>query len=307
MTTTEVLNDLFFIERGYLNANHLVFRSDNPILIDTGYIADFKDTALLIDSLGVNLQDTQLIVTTHCHCDHIGGNHAIQKISGCDIIQHELGKHFIETRNDRATWWGYFNQAAEFFTPTGSLQDGQNLSIGPHRFEVIHTPGHAADGIVLYNREAKLLISSDALWEYDMAVHTVRIEGSAAVYNTRKSLQHLSQLDVETVCPGHGSLFTDFKGALDRAQKRIQRFLDEPERVGDDLLKKIMVYTLLMKHKVRVDEFFSLLLGAVWFKETVDYYFRGKYKDKYRETLEALCDKGVVENRDHYHYTTVRP
>ena len=37
----EILEDLFFIERGYLNANHFVYRGDPPTLIDTGYIADF--------------------------------------------------------------------------------------------------------------------------------------------------------------------------------------------------------------------------------------------------------------------------
>ena len=307
MSTTEVLKDLFFIERGYLNANHLVYRADNPVLIDTGYISDFKDTALLIDSLGVNLENTRLIITTHCHCDHIGGNQAIQKMSGCDIVQHELGRHFIETRNTWALWWDYFNQQAAFFKPTGSMQDGQVLSIGPHQFEVIYTPGHASDGIALYNHKEKLLISSDALWEYDMAVHTVRIEGSAAIYNTSKSLQRLRELEVKTVCPGHGSIFWDFKGALERAQERIQRFMDDPELVGNDVLKKIIVYTLLMKHRASAYDLFDQLLETIWFKETVDYYFNGRYKEKYKEVMEALCHKGAVEIRDNYYYTTVRP
>ena len=307
MKTTEVLKDLFFIERGYLNANHFVYRSERPILIDTGYIADFEDTAMLIDSVGVNLQNTRLIVTTHCHCDHIGGNQSIQGMSGCDIVQHELGRHFIDTRDDWATWWGYFSQEAAFFKPTGSLQDGQALMIGPHRFEIIHTPGHAADGIALYNRDHKLLISSDALWEYDMAVQVVRIEGSAALYNTKQSLQRLSELEVDTVCPGHGGIFSDFRGALERAQNRIDKFSEHPELVGDDVLKKIIVYTLLMKHQIDADAFFGLLLDTIWFKETVDYYFNGKYKAKYREILESLCNKGVVEIRHNSLFTTVRP
>jgi hypothetical protein len=45
MQPVEILKDLYFIERGFLNANHFVYRSENPILIDTAYIADFDETA----------------------------------------------------------------------------------------------------------------------------------------------------------------------------------------------------------------------------------------------------------------------
>jgi hypothetical protein len=44
MQPVEIIKDLFFIERGFLNGNHFVFRSEKPILIDTAYIADFKET-----------------------------------------------------------------------------------------------------------------------------------------------------------------------------------------------------------------------------------------------------------------------
>ena len=70
MVQYEVLKDLFFIERGYLNANHFVYRSQSPVLIDTGYIADFGETEKLIANLGVNLADVSLIISTHTHCDH---------------------------------------------------------------------------------------------------------------------------------------------------------------------------------------------------------------------------------------------
>ena len=105
MAENEILKDLFFIERGFLNGNHFVYRSDAPVLIDTAYIADFDETEKSIARLGVNLADVSLIISTHTHCDHIGGNHAIQQKSGCDIALHKIGKYFIDTRDDWATWW----------------------------------------------------------------------------------------------------------------------------------------------------------------------------------------------------------
>ena len=64
MDSIEILEDLFFIERGYLNANHFVYRSEKPILIDTAYIAEFDETRKLIQDLGVKLPEVKLIINT---------------------------------------------------------------------------------------------------------------------------------------------------------------------------------------------------------------------------------------------------
>ncbi|UCF92107.1 MAG: MBL fold metallo-hydrolase [Desulfobacterales bacterium] len=307
MSVSEILPDLFFVERGYLNGNHFIYRSKAPILIDTAYVCDFEVTARLIRSLGVRLSDISLIINTHCHCDHIGGNKSIQDQSGCEIALHTIGKYFIDTRDDWSTWWKYYHQQAEFFKATRPLEDGDVVAVGPHEFEVLHTPGHASDGIVLYNRRAKILLSSDTLWENDMAVLTVRVEGSAAVHHMLQSLERIEALDVHTVFPGHGKPFADIKRALSKAKKRTQRYLENRQRLGMDLLKKIMIYTLLMLKKVDQDTFFQHLAQTHWFKETVDLYFNGAYQAKYAEILNGLLERKIVVCKSGQLFTTVKP
>lgn len=304
---TEILGDLFFVERGYLNANQLVYRGSPPELIDSGYIADFEQTERILQQLGVRPDAVGRIITTHCHCDHIGGHKAIYDRSGCDIWLHELGKHFIDSRDGWSTWWNYYHQQAEFFPCTVGLIDGDTVRIGPHAFEVLHTPGHASDGIVLYHRAAKLLISSDTLWQHDLPVHTVRVEGNAAVYQTKQSLNKMSRLDVDTVCPGHGPLFTDFGAALQRSRKKIDEYLADRQLVGTDVLKKITVYTVLMKQPVPVDEFFDYLMRTIWFTETVDLYFEGNYRAKYDEITGEFLQRGILQVEQDSYTTTIRP
>jgi len=307
MQPNEIIKDLFFIERGFLNGNHFVYRSENPILIDTAYISDFDETAGLIAQLGVNLSDVQLIISTHCHCDHIGGNKRIQDQSGCDIALHKIGKHFIDTRDDWATWWKYYNQEAAFFDCTIALNDGDVLSIGPHEFEVIHTPGHAAEGIVLYNRKERLLISSDTLWKNDMAVMTLRIEGSAALFHMLESLEKLQSLDVQMVYPGHGPPFKDMPKALSKARKRLKSFLNHRDQIGFDLLKKIIVYTLMMRKTMDKNSFFDQLMQTHWYKETIDLYFNGEYQAKYEAIMKDFRKRGIVKTQNGIMSTTVRP
>jgi hypothetical protein len=55
MTVEEILPNLFLVQRGYLNANHFVFRGDRPVLIDTAYLAHFDQTKQIISALGVDL------------------------------------------------------------------------------------------------------------------------------------------------------------------------------------------------------------------------------------------------------------
>ncbi|MEW6350966.1 MAG: MBL fold metallo-hydrolase [Thermodesulfobacteriota bacterium] len=303
----EVLPDLFFIRRGYLNANHFAYRSVEPVLVDTGYLGGFEETEQALSGLGVNLSRVRLIVNTHCHCDHVGGNRIIQDRSGCETAMHKIGRHFIEARDDWSTWWRYYAQEAEFFRCDRSLEEGDIVSLGPHEFEVLYTPGHSADGMVLFNKREKLLISSDTLWEHDMAVMTVRVEGSRALFSMQESLEKLRTLHVKTVCPGHGPIFTDFRGALARAEQRVGRFLRDPAAVGNDLVKKIMVYTLMMKRGFREEDFLPYLMTTPWFPETVDLYFDREYERVFCDTVEDFCARGVIVRSDGLLRTTVEP
>lgn len=307
MLIEEVMNDLFFIERGWLNGNHFVYRSNAPILIDTGYISDFNETQRLITSLGVSIDDVSLIMNTHTHCDHIGGNRIIQQKSRCGVALHRAGKHYMDTRDDWSTWWRYYNQEADFFDCTQILADGEMIAIGPYSFQVIYTPGHASDGIVLYNSREKILISSDTLWESDMAVMTLRVEGSTALFQMQESLRKLEPLDVKRVYPGHGKPFSDMKKAIVKSKERIERFLLNREMIGDDLIKKIIVYTLLMKRAVKEDALFPYLMGTHWYKETVDLYFKGDYETKYNAIMETLTAKGAVRCKNGDWFATVKP
>jgi glyoxylase-like metal-dependent hydrolase (beta-lactamase superfamily II) len=116
-----------------------------------------------------------------------------------------------------------------------------------------------------YNPAERALISSDTLWENDMAVLTTRVEGSAAPFAMLDSLDRLERLEVKTVYPGHEKPFSDAASAIANTRRRLKSFLEDPKRIGNDLLKKIIVFTLMMKRGTDEATFFDGLMETIWF------------------------------------------
>ena len=289
-----IVNNLYFVERGWLNANHFVFNGTNKVLIDTGYKKHLDETFYLIRQTGLDPAKVELIISTHGHCDHIGGNKAIYDLSGCAIAMHSIDRYHIEKKNDWNLWWRYYDQEADFFPVNRSLGDGDVIMLDDLELIVIHTPGHASGMISLYSPKHRFLISSDTVWNGDFGVLTTRVEGSISPFLHQESLEKLANLDISTIYPGHGSIIYNAREAIYQCQKRLEYFLEQPERIGRDQLKKIFIYTLLMKAAYTYESFFEYLMSTYWYVETVDLYFRKQYRIIYEDVMEELSTKKLI-------------
>ncbi|GBF34694.1 hypothetical protein DCCM_3814 [Desulfocucumis palustris] len=293
-----IVDNFYFVERGWLNANHFVFNGNNKVLIDTGYKKHLDETFHLIRQTGLDPAKVELIISTHCHCDHIGGNKAIHDLSGCAIAMHSIDRYNIEGKNDWNTWWRYYDQEADFFPVSRSLEDNDVILLDGLELIVIHTPGHASGMISLYSPQHRFLISSDAVWNGDFGVITTRVEGGIATFLQQQSLKKLAKLDICTIYPGHGSIIYNAGEAIYQCQKRLEYFMEQPERIGRDLLKKIFLYTLLMKPEYTYEDFFEYIMSTFWYPETIDFYFKKQYRPVYEDVMNELIEKSLVL-RDH--------
>jgi glyoxylase-like metal-dependent hydrolase (beta-lactamase superfamily II) len=187
------------------------------------------------------------------------------------------------------------------------LKDGDLLSVGPYELQVLYTPGHSADGLALYYPEEQLLLSSDILWESDVAAITERVEGSRALFSLQESLERLQDLEVQRVYPGHGRPFSDFQSAVQKALAKTGRYLEDKGKLGRDQIRKLMVYTLLMRKQIPDYRFFQDLMDTPWFPESVDFYFQGEYRKTYRDNLEELLNKKAILRKDGFFHPGVAP
>ena len=62
----------------------------------------------------------------------------------------------------------------------------------------------------------------------------------------------IAGLDVRVVIPGHGDVFTDVRGALDRAYRRTEAFEADEARVARHALKVLLVFQLLHRQRMAI-------------------------------------------------------
>lgn len=298
--------DFFFVQRGWLNGNHFVLRAPETILIDAAYKSGLEETMGILDRLGVAPASVERIILTHAHCDHVGAVAAVQRASNCQVALHAVSFDHLTHRNDWATWWRYYDQEADFFEVHEALVDGQIIHLGRLRFQVIHAPGHAGGQICLFEADRKLLISADAFWEGDVGTFTPRIEGLDCAHRALATLKRLEALGAKKVYPGHGPPFENVAEAFQRAKAKVSRLIQEPKLLGRDQVKKILVWTLLMKGGLTAPALFDHFSKTPWFGETMSLFFAARRPRLVFDGVVAeLLAKGVVRAEGSFLRATV--
>ena len=246
-------------ERGWLSSNNVLLVDDAcAALVDTGYAAHAPQTlALVQDALGARPLD--LIVNTHLHSDHCGGNALLQATSRCrtaiPMAEAEAVANWDEARlTYRAT-----GQRCERFTFTETIAPGTPLRLGGMGWQVLGAPGHDPHSLMLYCADERVLISADALWENGFGVIFPELEGESGFAEQQAVLETIAQLDVRTVVPGHGAPFTNVGPALERAFSRVAWLRADQARNAKNALKVLIVFKLLDVREMRFDMLMRML------------------------------------------------
>ena len=134
-------------------------QSLEAIVLDPG--GEAEKVAGEVKRLGVKVEAIWL---THGHLDHAGGADALKKLLDVQIIgPHIADKMLLDNIETVAA--GYGLSGMQNAQPDRWLSEGETLSIGPHQFDVLHTPGHAPGHIIFVNKQDKLILMGDVLFQ----------------------------------------------------------------------------------------------------------------------------------------------
>jgi len=234
------------IERGWLSSNNiLLFDGGEATLIDSGYVGHAAQTVELVKSALAGRRLKRLI-NTHSHSDHIGGNAALQRAFGCEILIPAGIEEHVRDWDEQALLLAPAAQRGDRFRHDGVVRPGETLRMGGVDWRAHAAPGHDMDALVFHCAEARILISGDALWEDGFGIVFGALLGlPGALQATRATLDMISRLAVDTVIPGHGKPFADVRAALERAYRRIAAFEADPARMARNAVKACFIFNLL--------------------------------------------------------------
>ena len=132
------------------------------IIIDPGCYSEEEKNKLLSFIKSNKLKPT-LLINTHCHIDHIFGNNFVNKIWDIELAINKLDLEILNSAHLVAQSYG-FNNYEPSPLPSKYIKEGDFITFGQSRLDVIFTPGHAPGHISLYSQKDNFIISGDVLF-----------------------------------------------------------------------------------------------------------------------------------------------
>lgn len=291
-------SSIIFFERNFPSANTILIKDQLPILIDTGFGSDVNDTEQLIKEVGVSPEELHLIVNTHYHSDHVGGNFHLQKNYGVKIAAHRWEADLINSCDTEACSAEWLDQPVEPYRVNLNLSDNDEISTGSRTLKVLHTPGHTLGHISLYEPEEEILICGDLFHKNDIGWLNIFREGVNSIQRSLESLERLSTLRIRHAYSGHGPQIENPQVSIDAARTRFEKWIRMPEKVSWHACKRIFSFTLIIKNGLAKEEIDNYLLQCGWFQDFARYSFQVLPEEFIQILLDEMIRSGAASWHD---------
>ncbi|HSN08788.1 MAG TPA: MBL fold metallo-hydrolase [Hanamia sp.] len=183
-------------ENTYLLYNEL----NECIIIDPGCYFDAEKEELKSFIVNHKLKP-KILLNTHCHLDHVFGNKFIAEEFKLTLNTHQREKEILEMAPASGLM---FNLPFDNYQgKVVYLEEGDFVTLGDDKLEVIHAPGHSPGSICFYCEKQHFIIGGDVLFQNSIG-RTDLPYGSheSLLKNIKEKLFKLPE-DVK-VFPGHG-------------------------------------------------------------------------------------------------------
>ncbi len=194
--------NIITIPTGTMQANCYIAETDTwAVIIDPGFLE--KSIAKYIAE---NPYKIKYILLTHRHFDHLNAAMTVKKLTGAEIVIHELdeGGLYSDGLSLGNMVGSFYGKADPDAHADIYVDEGDTVTLGDTVFTVMHTPGHSEGGVCYMT--GNILFSGDTLFKGSIGRTDFPSSDNGEM---RVSLDRLAELPDETVVyPGHGPVTT---------------------------------------------------------------------------------------------------
>jgi glyoxylase-like metal-dependent hydrolase (beta-lactamase superfamily II) len=276
---------------------------DNPLKAVNSYFIKAKDRNLIIDTgmsravclesmqaaiktLDIDLERTDFFIT-HDHIDHIGlVGKLIAPMAKCYLNRTEA--EFLS----RDSWVKWGERIVVFAAQNGFFQegiyqikkiiadeqqrvvvrikytaidDGDTVCCGNYTFRCIDTPGHSRGHTCLYDAGKKLLFSGDHILGDITPNISSRFNDTNPLREYMKSLEKVSQYDVELCLPGHRSPINNCKSRINELKQHHINRANEILQILESGNKNAYQVAALLRWDMDYETFEEFPVYPKWF------------------------------------------
>lgn len=170
------------------------------IIVDPG-CAEEEERVQLRSYIDQNKLRVKLLLNTHCHIDHILGNHYVKKTFKVNLLIHRTEESTLKAAEVYAPSYGFHD-----YQPTaadGFLEEGDYIMVGNQKFVVLFVPGHSPGHVAFYSEKNRVLIGGDVLF-YNSIGRTDLPGGNHETLIESIHRKLFTLPDHVRVYPGHG-------------------------------------------------------------------------------------------------------
>ena len=246
--------------RPFPDANLLLLHGRRPALVDSGFVGHARET---VDWASTRAGTVALVVNTHWHSDHVGGNAALQAV-GAAVAAGVPDAEAVARRDPGCCQAEYLDQPVAPYTVDQPLHDGQILRLGEADWQVVLTPGHTPGHLSLWQPDERLVVVGDALSDYDVGWVNLALDGPDAAATALASVHRLADLGPRVLLPAHGPIPADPGAALGAAVRRAQRLVDDPGGAVWYGIRRILAFALMIRGGIAADDIEPYLHARLW-------------------------------------------
>jgi glyoxylase-like metal-dependent hydrolase (beta-lactamase superfamily II) len=220
MSKVKVTDEIYQVGGGPLSepedaAVYLVNFDGHAALVDAG--CGFSNDRLLsnVRASGVEQEQIELILITHCHFDHTGGAASLRELLHCRTVAHQLDASFLEAGDNEITAADWYDSTSKPFIVDWKIAGPrETIFVGKRAIEAIHIPGHTPGSLVYLTESEglKVLFGQDVHGPLAASFRSNRKD-------YEQSLKLLLSLEADILCEGHYGVY--------RGKKEVKDFIKQ--------------------------------------------------------------------------------
>jgi len=154
--------EIFEVNPFQQNTSVLYDETGECAIVDPGFY-DRGEEETLLDFISENKLKPVLLLNTHCHIDHILGNKFVADRYKLDLWMHKDDLPLLQAAKSYAHLYGLnYNHSPE---PAHFIKEGDVISFGKSKLQVLHVPGHAPGHIIFIDEPGLKIIGGDVLFK----------------------------------------------------------------------------------------------------------------------------------------------